>query len=171
MAVRTAEEILHQRGEQPRQKQNRLIFIAPDDDVIARLSVQARIYLAWKSILDDFQSDRLIYQSNQLAEVKRAVDGAEQTLQQLVREAYKWLICPVEEFVRGKPTLQWEVVAVSPAAQNLIQEIENKLHMEEWLISEWSPIHLRNMLNQWYFKDGVTEVSALKVYQDCCNYL
>ena len=171
MAFRAAEEILHKRGDQPRQKQNRLVFMAPDYDVVSRLSDQTRTYLAWNSILDDFQSNKLVYQSNQLAEVKRAVEGAEQTLQQLVREAYKWLICPVEEFVRGKPSLEWEVVSVSPAAQNLVQEIENKLHEEEWLISEWSPIHLRNMLNQWYFKDGVTEVSALKVYQDCCNYL
>ncbi len=171
MAFRAAEEILHKRGDQPRQKQNRLVFMAPDYDVVSRLSDQARTYLAWNSILEDFQSNKLVYQSNQLAEVKRAVDGAEQTLQQLVREAYKWLICPVEEFVRGKPSLEWEVVSVSPAAQNLVQEIESKLHEEEWLISEWSPIHLRNMLNQWYFKDGVTEISALKVYQDCCNYL
>ncbi|MBL7047800.1 MAG: ATP-binding protein, partial [Candidatus Marinimicrobia bacterium] len=170
-AVRSAEEILRKRGEQSRQKQNRLIFLAPDYDVIGRLSDQARTYLAWNSILDDFQSNRLVYQSNQLAEVKRAVDGAEQTLQQLIREAYKWLICPVEEFVNGKPTLQWETVTVSPASQNLVQEIDNKLREEEWLISEWSPIHLRNLLNQWYFKEGVTDVSALKVYQDCCNYL
>lgn len=170
-ALCAAEEILHKRGDQPRQKQNRLVFLAPDYNVISRLSDQARTYLAWNSILEDFQSNKLVYQSNQLAEVKRTVDSAKQTLQHLVREAYKWLICPVEEFVRGKPSLEWEVVSVSPAAQNLIQEIENKLHEEEWLISEWSPIHLRNMLNQWYFKDGVTEVSALKVYQDCCNYL
>ena len=171
MAFNATREILQKRGDQPRQKQNRLVFLAPDYDVISRLSDQARTYLAWNSILDDFQSNKLVYQSNQLAEVKRAVDGAEQTLLQLVRETYKWLICPVEEFVRGKPSLEWEVVSVSPAAQNLVLEIESKLREEEWLISEWSPIHLRNMLNQWYFKDGVTEVSALKVYQDCCNYL
>jgi len=171
MAVRAAEEILRKRGDQPRQKQNRLIFFAPDYDVIGRLSDQTRTYLAWNSILENFQSNKLVYQSNQLAEVKRAVESAEQTLQQLVRESYKWLICPVEEFVRGKPTLQWEAISVSPAAQNLIQEIENKLHEEEWLISEWSPIHLRNILNQWYFKDGNTEVNALKVWQDCSHYL
>ena len=171
MAVRAAEEVLRKRGDQPRQKQNRLIFFAPDYDVVGRLNDQARTYLAWNSILNDFQSDRLVYQSNQLAEVKRAVDGAEQTLQQLVRETYKWLICPVEEFVQGKPALQWEAVSISPAAQNLVQEIEDKLREEEWLITEWSPIHLRNMLNQWYFKDGNTEVGALKVWQDCCHYL
>lgn len=89
---------------------------------------------------------------------KASTESAEQTLQQLIRQVYKWLICPVEEFARGRPALQWEAVSVSPAAQNLVQEIENKLHEEEWLISEWSPVHL-------------TEVNALKIYQDCCHYL
>lgn len=171
MAKRAAEDILRKRGDQPRQKQNRLIFLAPDSDVVSRLGDQARSYLAWKSILSDFQADRLVYQSNQMAEVTRAVEGAEQTLRQLVREAYKWLLCPVEEFVKGKPTLEWEAVSVSPAAQNLVQAIQEKLYEEEWLISEWSPIHLRNLLAQWYFKDGTAVVSALKVYQDCCHYL
>ena len=107
-----------------------------------------------------------------MAEVKCAVDGADQILKQLVREVYKWLISPLEaEVSRGQFSLKWEAVSVSPDAQNLICAIEGKLREEEWLISEWSPIHLRNMLNQWYFKDGVTEISALKVYQDCCNYL
>jgi len=45
------------------------------------------------------------------------------------------------------------------------------LREEEWLIYEWSPIHLRNLLNQWYFRDGKTEVGALKVWQDTCHYL
>ena len=171
MAFRAAKELLYKRGELPRHKLNRLIFLAPDYDVVNRLRDHARTWLAWSSILNDFQSNTLIYQSNQLAEVKHAVDSAEKTLQHLVREAYKWLICPVEELEHGKPSLEWEVVSVSPAAQNLAQEIENKLHEEEWLISEWSPIHLRDILNQWYFKNGTTEVSALKVYQDCCTYL
>ena len=171
MAQRSAEEILRNRGEQPRQKQNRLIFLAPDADVTSRLADQARTYLAWNAILDDFQSDRLVYQSNQLGEVKRAVEGAEQALQQMVREAYKWLLCPVEEFVRGKPTLQWEAATVSPSAQNLVREIEGKLTEEDWLTTQWSPIHLRDVLSRWYLKEGASDVSALKVYQDCCQYL
>lgn len=83
-----------------------------------------------------------------------------------MRETYKWLICPVEDFVRGKPELTWEAVSVSPAAQNLVAEIENTLGEEEWLITEWSPIHLRNTLQQWYLKDGVNDVGALKVWQE-----
>lgn len=102
---------------------------------------------------------------------KASTESAEQTLQQLIRQVYKWLICPVEEFVRGRPALQWEAVSVSPAAQNLVQEIESKLHEEEWLISKWSPVHLRNLLSRWYFKGSATEVNVLKIYQDCCHYL
>jgi hypothetical protein len=171
MAYTAAEEVLRRRGDQPRQKQNRLIFLAPNYDVVSRLRDQARAYLAWRSIVNDIDEDKLNLDLFQAKQARSHAEGAEQALHQLVREAYKWLICPVEEFIRGKPTLRWEVVAVSPAAPNLIKEIGNRLFEEEWLISEWSPIHLRNILNQWYFKEGVTEVSALKVWQDSCHYL
>lgn len=36
---------------------------------------------------------------------------------------------------------------------------------------EWSPVHLRKVLSDWYLKGGVTEVSVLKVWQDTCHYL
>jgi uncharacterized protein len=166
-----AEEILRKRGDQPRQKQNRLIFLAPDYDVIGRLKEQTRILLAWESIVRDIENGNLNQDLAHLNQAKRNADGAEKSLSQLVRETYKWLIAPVEEFVKGKPALKWEVVSVSPTAQNLIQEIETKLREEEWLIYEWSPIHLRNMLSQWYLKDGVKEISALKAWQDTCHYL
>ncbi len=170
-AFTAAEEILRNRGDQPRQKQNRLIFLAPDYDVVSRLKEQGRIFLAWQSIVADIESGTLNQDLSHLNQAKRNRDGADHSLSQLVRETYKWLIAPIEEFVKGKPTLNWEVVSISPTAPNLIQTIEEKLREEEWLIYEWSPIHLRNVLNQWYLKDGVEDVSALKVWQDSCHYL
>ncbi len=166
-----AEEILRKRGDQPRQKQNRLIFLAPDFDVVGRLKEQGRIYLAWDSIVTDIENGTLNQDISHLNQAKRSRDHAEQSLSQLIRETWKWLIAPVEDFVKGKPQLEWEAVQVSPTAPNLIQAIEDKLREEEWLIYEWSPIHLRNLLKQWYLKDGETEVSALKVWQDTCHYL
>lgn len=170
-AFAAAEDILRNRGDQPRQKQNRLIFLAADFDVVSRLKEQGRIFLAWQSIVSDIESGTLNQDLSHLNQAKRNRDGAEQSLTQLVRETYKWLIAPAEEFVKGKPTLNWEVVSVSPAAPNLVQAIEEKLREEEWLIYEWSPIHLRNVLKQWYVKDSVNEVNALKVWQDTCHYL
>jgi hypothetical protein len=32
-------------------------------------------------------------------------------------------------------------------------------------------VHLNRVLNQWYFKEGVDSVPALRVWQDCCQYL
>ncbi len=170
-AFTAAEEILRNRGDQPRQKQNRLIFLAADYDVVSRLKEQGRIFLAWKSIVADIESGTLNQDLSHLNQAKRNRDSAEESLSQLVRETYKWLIAPVEEFVKGKPILNWEVVSVSPSAPNLVQAIEEKLREEEWLIYEWSPIHLRKMLSQWYLKDEVADVSALKVWQDSCHYL
>ena len=170
-AFSEAETILRQRGEQPRQKQNRLVFLAPDFDVVSRMKEQARIYLAWASIVSDIESGTLNQDLSHLNQARRNRDGADKALGQLIRETYKWLLSPTEEFVKGKPELRWEAVSVSPVAPNLVQAIEERLREEEWLIYEWSPIHLKNLLAQWYLKDDVKEISALKVWQDCCHYL
>jgi hypothetical protein len=39
------------------------------------------------------------------------------------------------------------------------------------VIYGWSPIHLRNVLNQWYLKEGVDDIGALKVWRDTYLYL
>jgi hypothetical protein len=166
-----AEQILRFRGDQPRQKQNRLIFLAADFDVANRLRDQCKTFLAWQSIVSDITNEKLNLDLFQVKQAKRHKDGAEQALNQMIRETYKWLIAPTENFVGGKPQLDWEVIAISATANNLIQEIENRLREEEWLIYEWAPIHLMELLQRWYFKDGISEVSALKVWQDCCHYL
>ncbi|SEP62692.1 hypothetical protein SAMN05421693_102107 [Ectothiorhodospira magna] len=170
-AGKVAEEILRQRGDQPRQKQNRLIFLAPDADVVSRLKEQGRIYLAWRSIVEDIENGTLNQDLAHLRQAKQNRDAAEAALTQMIREAYKWLMAPLEEFERGKPVLKWEVVQIATTTKNLVDTIEQRLREEEWVIFEWSPIFLRNVLGQWYFKEGVTDVSALKVWQDCCHYL
>jgi hypothetical protein len=166
-----AEKILRNRGEQPRQKQNRLLFLAPDFDVVGRLKEQTRIYLAWRSIVTDIENGTLNQDLSHLKQSERSRDAAGQSLGQLIRETWKWLMAPVESFVKGRPELSWEVVTVPPTAPYLVKSIEEKLREEEWLVYEWSPIHLRKVLSDWYLKDGVTEISALKVWQDSCHYL
>lgn len=170
-AYKQAEEILRNRGEQPRLRQNRLVFLAPDFNVVSRLKDLGRTYLAWKSIINDIESGALNQDVSHLNQAKRNKDDSEKTLYQLVREAWKWLVVPYESFVKGAPTLRWEAQMISSVAPNLVEAIEHKLREEEWLINQWSPIHLNNLLNEWYFKNGTTAVSALRVWQDSCNYL
>ncbi|MBP7492336.1 MAG: ATP-binding protein, partial [Rhodoferax sp.] len=171
LALLAATEVLEKRGDAPRLKRNRLIFLAPDGDAVQRLRDAVRTYLAWKSIVEDVQNRRIDLGTYQADQAKRAMDGAEDGVKQMVRETYRWLMVPTEEMVRGKLALRWEAVALSASAPSVVEAIESKLKEEEWLVSAWSPVHLNRMLNQWYFKEGVTEVSALKVWQDSCQYL
>lgn len=171
MAIDAATEILEKRGDAPRLKQNRLIFLAPDMDAVPRLKDQIRTFMAWSSIVADAKEARIGLSVFEVKQAENAKADAEQHIRHLIRETYRWLLCPAQEMIRGKMTLRWESVAVSPSAQVLTQEIENKLKEEEWVVYEWSPIHLRNTLRSWYLKDGTTEISALKVWQDSCHYL
>ncbi len=170
-AVLAATEVLEKRGDVPRLKRNRLVFLAPDADAVQRARDAARTWLAWKSIVDDVLNRRMDLGTYQADQAKRAMDGAEDALKQIVREAWRWLMVPTEDLVRGRLTLRWEAVALSASSPSLVEAIEAKLKEEEWLVSAWSPVHLNRVLEQWYFKDGVTEVSALKVWQDSCQYL
>ncbi|MGF1869690.1 ATP-binding protein [Photobacterium indicum] len=169
-AIKAAEKILQFRGEQPRQKRNRLIFFAADSDVVSRLNDAGRTFLAWREIVSDINEDKINLDLFQANLAKKNAASAEDNLHRTVRQAYKWLLCP-SQFNATDTAIDWETVAVSTNAVNLIQEIENRLREEEWITSEWSPIHLKNLLKKWYLKDGVTDVNALKVYQDCCRYL
>jgi predicted AAA+ superfamily ATPase len=169
-AINAAEKILAFRGDQPRQKRNRLIFFAPDTDIVGRLNEAGRTYLAWKEIVNDINEGKLNLDLFQAKLAKKNTENAEKMLQQMVRESYKWILCPMQ-FKATDKSVDWESVAVSTNSANLIQEIENRLREEEWIISEWSPIHLKCLLTQWYFKEGVKDVNGLKVYQDTCHYL
>ena len=60
---------------------------------------------------------------------------------------------------------------MAASAPSVVEAIESKLKEEEWLVSAWSPVHLNRILNQWYFKEGVNEVSALELWQDSCQCL
>ena len=169
-ATTAAEKILNSRGDQPRQKRNRLIFLAPDANAVGRLNEAGKTYLAWHEILTDIDGGKLNLDRFQSDLAKKNADSAEKSLSERVRESYKWVLCPMQ-FSATEKDIDWEAVAVSTNATNLIKEIEKQLLEEEWITAEWSPIHLKAILERWYFKDGAVDVNALKVYQDTCHYL
>ncbi|MGU6006307.1 ATP-binding protein [Klebsiella pneumoniae] len=168
LAFKAAENILLKRGEQPRVKQNRLFFLAADYDSLSRLKEQGKIYLAWLSIVQDIENGMLNQDLAHLTQAKSNRDSALQRFNGLVRDTYKWLMAPFQE---PGQDLVWETAQISSSAPKLVQEIENRLIEEEWLIKAWSPVHLRNLLEKYYFTNGTHQVSAVKVWQDACQYL
>lgn len=172
-ATEAALVILKQRGEQSRQKQNRLIFLAPDADSISRLKDQVCSVLAWKSIVADVMEGRLNLDQHQAKQASHSLDIANDGLGRMVRETYKWLLAPMQEAKPGKGIgeLRWEHFQVNPAAVNRSEEIEKILKEHELLIAEWSPIHLSNMMRTWFWKDDIAALSAVEAWQKTCCYL
>lgn len=165
--------ILTRRGLQPRTNQNRLFFLVADYDTVQRLRDQIRTALSWMSMQKDVADMRLnldLFQQNQ---VKQQVDSAQQVVQRTLRDAYKWLIIPYQEAQPGKGVrpLQYETVTLSSSASDVMTEILNKLKDNEYLIENWSPVHLKPRLESWFWKEDKPEILAFEVWRSLCRYL
>ena len=173
LAIDRATEILKNRGDQPRFKQNRLIFLAADYDSVSRLKDQARSTLAWQSIVSDIKEMKLNLDQFQSRQANKSLEDANEALRRMIRETYKWMVAPMQEARPGKglSEIQWEHFQVNPGAPNLSQEIERVLKENELLITEWAPIHLATVLKNWFWKDDVKETNALNVWQQSCQQL
>ncbi len=172
-AIDAATAILKNRGDQPRQKQNRLIFLAPDTDSLARLKDQVTSSLAWRSIVEDVREGRLNLDGHQTKQASASLDQATETLGRMIRETYKWLLAPLQEAKPGKGIgeIQWDHFQINPAIINRSEEIERVLKENELLITEWAPIHLAKMLQTWFWKEDMAAVGGLDTWQKTCCYL
>ena len=77
-ACKEAEQILHHHGNQPRQKRNRLLFLAADGEMTARLYEECKTYLAWQQIVSELDHKKLnldTYQADQARSNKEGECG------------------------------------------------------------------------------------------------
>lgn len=170
LAKEHALRILKSRGDQPRFKQNRLIFLAPDYDNVSRLKDQMRSALAWQSIVSDIKDLKLNLDQFQTRQANKSLEDANESLRRMIRETYKWLMAPRQDLgPKGLSDIEWEQFQVNPGSANLSQEIERVLKENELLIMEWAPIHLAKTLKQWFWKDIESEANALNVWQQTCH--
>ena len=171
LAVESAREYLERRGERPRLHQNRLLFLAADKDATAALYDEARRYLAWKSIEHDVGPLNL--DQYQIKQVKENLQDADTRLTGLVREAYRWVLAPLQEAAPGGglTAVQWEEFAVPSGTENVMAAIERGARENELLIGRWSPVHLKRVLDTWYWRDGRTDVGLKALWLDFCRYL
>lgn len=173
VAKEKALEILKSRGEQPRQRQNRLIFMAPDQQGIRHLVDQVKTMLAWQSIVDDVRDMRLNLDQLQARQAGQALKQASDVIDRAAKETYKWLLVPVQD-VNGDGNIsevKWEAKAINTSGANTAVEIRRVLKDEELVIFEWAPLHLANLLRKWFWKQDAKDVGAMDVWEKTCCYL
>lgn len=161
-----ARDILEHRGDQPRIHRNRLVFLAPDLNIVSRALDQIRIFLAWSEIVADIEAGRLNLDGFQARQAGKEKEIAHQILRQELLECYRHLLVPRQ----GTPREVTFDVSKIGTGGAIAATIEKQLVEDQNLIIQWSPIHLRNLLQKSYFINGQVEIPLQKVWEDCCNY-
>jgi uncharacterized protein len=157
-------------GTKPRYRGNRLVFLAPDMAVLARLRDTARVALAWHSIVEDVKEGRLNIDLLQKKQAEKELQSAEEVVPRAARECYKWLLCPVQNTpTEPKPTV--EAFPLTTTGGSAGSEIERVCIDNELVITTWSPIHLRTKLKELYWKEGKAAAGAMAFWEDTLRYL
>ncbi len=164
-ALLAAIDTLHQRGNSPRNYANMLVFVAPDEDVLAGLDQETRRYLAWKSIVDDVEALNLdAHQSRQAAQ---NLERSDETVNLRIHEAYAWLLVPTQE---GTNPVEWQAVRIAGGNESFVLKAAKKLRSDELLITRWSPALLKIELDRWLWKDA-PHLGVKKLWDYLCRYV
>jgi len=157
-------------GSQPRHRANRLIFLAPDQPVLARLRDAIRTALAWQSIVDDIEDVKLVADQLGKKQAEKELTSANAVLPRAARECFKWLVCPVQDDPTAtKPKV--EAFPLNTSSGTASGELERVCNENELVISTWSPIHLRAKLKEFYWKPEKPAVGAMAFWEDTLRYL
>lgn len=169
-----AATILKNRGDQPRQRQNRLIFLAADSDVVSRLLDHVRTWLAWDSILIDYNEKRLVLDNLVIENAKTHTKTARDTVTRTIREAYRFLLEPTQVVRDGRPEVDvtWEVHPIGTGERVVpAAEIKRVLISDEVVIIKWAPALLTPVIQQWYWHGDQLAIEADRLWKDFGTYL
>jgi predicted AAA+ superfamily ATPase len=161
-------EITKTHGSAPRHRCNRLMFLAVDSNIAERLRQSARTVLAWGSIIKDIENGTLNVDLNQKRQAEQELRSAEGVLPRTAREAYCWLLVPHQEAANGKPVV--EAFKVPSGGASGGAEIERICADNELIIGNWSAVHLRQLLRDYYWTNDEA-VAAKTVWEDAQKYL
>jgi hypothetical protein len=170
LAEDQVQTFLRSHGGQPRHRANRLVFVAADQAVLGRLRDVTRTALAWASIVDDVESNRLNIDKAQHTQAKKEAAAAAEVVPRAARECFKWLLCPAQD----DPTATKATVEAFPfntSSGTSGGELERVCKENELVIDAWSPIHLRAKLKEFYWKPDRAHVDAKVFWEDSLKYL
>lgn len=157
-------------GTAPRYRGNRLIFLAADQGALVRLRDCIRTALAWNSIVEDVESMRLVLDNLQAQQARKERQAADDVLTRVARECYKWLLCPAQDTPTA-PKPMVEAFPLNTGGAAVGPDIERVCTENEWVITAWSPVHLRTELQKLYWKTDKPAISAMTFWEDSLRYL
>ena len=143
-ALAEAKDILMQRGTTPRVYRNMLVFLAAEQRQLDNLKTSMRSALAWAVIVGEKDRLNLTQSDFGLANVK--LREANETLKTRIKEAWCYLIYPVQETAQAD--LEWTIAKV-PAQDGLLAKTSKKLVSDEGLFPQLGPARLDRELQKY----------------------
>ena len=156
-ALTAARDILMQRGNTPRVYRNMIVFLAAELKQLDNLKSAQRSVLAWAEIVK--QTDRLNLTQSDSAMAKSKLTEANETLKTRIKEAWCYLIYPIQETAQAN--VEWTTAKV-PAQDGLLSRASKKLVSDEGLLPELGPARLDRELQK-YIWNG-KDISASKTF-------
>jgi len=164
-AEAAARAILESRGNTPRLYRNTLVFLAADKARLQDLDQALRLYLAWKSILDERDGLNLDPHQTRQAETQRhAADGA---VTARLPETYQWLLVP--EQVTPQAAVTWQAIRLT-AGDSLAARASKRLRAEDLLVPSLGSTVLRKHLDDVPLWRG-DSVAVRQLVEDFARYL
>ncbi|MET4128078.1 DUF499 domain-containing protein [Roseovarius sp. MBR-6] len=143
-ALAEAKDIMMQRGSTPRVYRNMLVFLAAEQRQLDNLKAAQRAALAWAEIVRETKRLNLTQSDSALAEAK--LKEASETLKTRMKEAWCYLIYPVQESAQSD--VEWMSAKV-PAQDGLLARASKKLVSDQGIWPELGPDNLNRQLEKY----------------------
>ncbi|MFN7177126.1 MAG: AAA family ATPase, partial [Thermaurantiacus sp.] len=143
-ALAEAKDIMMQRGSTPRVYRNMLVFLAAEQRQLDNLKAAQRAALAWAEIVRETKRLNLTQSDSALAEAK--LREASETLKTRMKEAWCYLIYPVQESAQSD--VEWMSAKV-PAQDGLLARASKKLVSDQGIWPELGPDNLNRQLEKY----------------------
>lgn len=164
-ALQEAKDILLHRGNAPRVYRNMLVFLAAEQRQLENLNSAMRSSLAWAEIVQ--QTDRLNLTQSDSGLAKAKLAEAQETLKTRLKEAWCYLIYPMQESAQSE--VEWMTSKV-PAQDGLFTRASKKLVNDEGLLTELGPARLDRELQK-YIWNGKPHILLKDLWEYLNRYI
>ena len=161
-AVVLAQSILDQRHGGPRLNRNLLVFVAAAANRLSELRAAARLYLAWRSIVDEHEA--LDLTPHQKGQAESKFKEISQQVDSLILETFTQVLTPKQE--AGTSEIEWQTTRAGTSG-DIGARVTKKLATEEKMIANYSGVRVRMDIDRrdlWTEQGDVTVGKLREIY-------
>ena len=144
-----------------------LVFCAASEARLAELRTAVRQHLAWKSILEDHEIDRLELTKGDEGQANSKLSETDETINRRIFETFAQVLVP--EQTAGTKDIIWHVTKPSGSG-SLAERVARKLEAEERLILQYGGVRVRMDLDRIPLWTKRGDITVEKLWDAYCQF-